>query len=136
MADVLTHLWREIASRPEGPLAMRFYLQPLMAMLLALRDGLADAREGRPAYLWALFTDPAHRRELLRDGWRSIGKVFILASVLDVVYQLLVFRGLRPIQGLFVAVVLALVPYVLIRGPINRLARRLRGPTARRKRMA
>ena len=136
MADVLTHLWREIAARPEGPLALRFYLQPLMAMLLALRDGLADAREGRPAYFWALFTDRAHRRELLRDGWRSVGKVFIVAIVLDTVYQLLVLRGLRPIQGLFMAVVLALVPHVLIRGPVNRLARRLRGPTARRKRMA
>ncbi len=125
MADVLTQMWREIVERPDGPMAFRFYLQPLMAMLFAVRDGIKDAREGRPAYFWALFTDKPHRSELLRSGWSSVGKIFILALVLDTVYQLLVFRGLRPIQGLLMSVLLALVPYVLLRGPVNRLARAL-----------
>lgn len=125
MADVFTQFWREIIERPDGPMAFRFYFQPLMAMLLAVRDGIKDAHEGRPAYFWALFTDKPHRRELLRSGWSSVGKVCILALVLDTVYQLLVFKGLRPIEGLLVAVLLALVPYVLLRGPVNRLARGL-----------
>ncbi|WNG21616.1 hypothetical protein [Cystobacter fuscus] len=135
MADVLTWLWREIAERPDGPMAFRFYLQPLMAMLFAVRDGIKDAHAGRPAYFWALFTDPTHRRERLREGWHAVSRLFFLAVVMDTIYQLTVLKGPRPIQGVLVAVVLALVPYVLLRGPVNRLARgllhhrpRARGP--------
>jgi hypothetical protein len=76
-------VWREILDRPDGPLAFRFYFQPAMAVFLALRDGIRDAKAGRPAYLWSLFTDPAGRLERLRDGWRSVGKIFVLAMVLD-----------------------------------------------------
>ncbi len=118
-------IWREILGRPDGPFAFRFYLQPLMAIFLAVRDGIHDAKAGRPAYLWSLFRDPAGRRERLRDGWRSVEKVFVLAIVLDLLYQLVVLRGVRPLQTLLVAVTLAIVPYVLLRGPANRLFRRL-----------
>jgi hypothetical protein len=114
-----------VVERPEGPFAFRFYLQPLMAVLFAVRDGIHDAKERRPAYLWSLFTDPAGRRERLRDGWRSVGKIFWLAIVLDLLYQVVVLRGLRPVQGILVAVALALVPYVLLRGPACRVFRRL-----------
>jgi hypothetical protein len=126
MDEFLARIWHEVTARPDGPLAMRFYLQPLMATLFAVRDGLHDARAGRPAYFWAVFTNPVQRPALLRDGWRSVGKIFLIALVLDVAYQMLVLRGLRPLQGLLVAVVLALVPYVLLRGPVNRLARLIR----------
>jgi hypothetical protein len=112
-----------MVERPDGPMAFRFYLQPLMAMLFAVRDGLKDAHTGQPAYLWALFTDKPHRRERLHEGWSAVGKIFILAVVVDTVYQLIVFKRLRPIQGLLVAVLLALVPYVLLRGPVSRIAR-------------
>lgn len=126
MDDLLSQTWREIAARPDGPMAFRFYLQPLMALAFAVRDGLKDARAGRPAYFWSLFTDSAHRRDALRDGWRSVGKVFVLAVVLDLIYQLLVLRGLRPVQTLLVATALAIVPYVLARGPVSRFVRLLR----------
>jgi hypothetical protein len=39
MIDLLSRMRDEIVSRPDGPLAMRFYLRPLMATLLAFRDG-------------------------------------------------------------------------------------------------
>jgi hypothetical protein len=126
--SLVARFWHEIAARPDGPMAFRFYLQPLMAMFFAVRDGLRDAREGRPAYGWSLFT--AHsgqeRRTLMHDAWRSVGKVFILACVLDIVYQIIVLKGLRPVETLFVATILALVPYILLRGPVNRLARHSR----------
>jgi hypothetical protein len=106
-----------------GPLAFRFYLQPAMAILFAVRDGLKDAHEGRPAYLWSIFTHPEQRRELIADGWKSIGKIFVLAVVLDVVYQLIVLRWIYPFETVDVALLLAVVPYVLLRGPVNRIAR-------------
>jgi hypothetical protein len=119
--------WQEIAARPAGPLALRFYLQPLMATLLAVRDGLADARHGKPAYLWSLATDPAHRRERLREGWGSICKVVIIALILDLTYQIFVLHGHRPFQALLVAALLAVIPYAVLRGPVNRIASRTGG---------
>ena len=124
MEEILTRMTENLVGRFHGPLTFRFLLQPTMAILYAIRDGRADAREGNPPYFWALFTDPAHRREMLRAGWKSVGKVFILAVVLDVVYQLIVVRWVYPVETLIVALALAIVPYLLFRGPINRLLRK------------
>jgi hypothetical protein len=126
MNDWLHQTWQEIAARPEGPLAMRFYLQPSMSTFFAIRDGLKDARKGRPPYFWSVFTDPTHRTDLVQDGWRSIGKIFILAAALDILYQLIVMHELRPLQTILIATLLAVVPYLIVRGPINRIAMWLR----------
>jgi len=42
---------------------------------------------------------------------------------MDVIYQYLVFRWFYPGEAVIVAFVLAFVPYLLIRGPVNRIAR-------------
>ena len=102
-----------------GPLPFRFVLQPLVAVVLAVRVGLRDAREGRP-----VFTDKTRRRELLRLAWKDVGRVFIVAFVLDVVCQLMVRHWVYPMEALLVAVVLAFIPYLLVRGPATRIARR------------
>jgi len=53
--------------------------------------------------------------------------VFILAIVLDVIYQLIKHRWtVYPGEAALVAIILAIVPYLLIRGPINRIACRQR----------
>ena len=109
--------------RFDGPLHFRLIMQPLMAVFLAIRDGAKDAREGRSAYLWTLLTDPAQRRYLLQDGWKGISRIFLLACALDVVYQFIEWRTLKPVEMLLTAVILAVVPYALARGPINRLLR-------------
>jgi hypothetical protein len=94
-----------------------------MALFFALRDGIRDARERRSPYFWALFTESSHRREMLQSGWKSIGKVFVIAIVLDLVFQYIVFRDFRPIGALLAGMTLALLPYLLLRGPVNRLVR-------------
>jgi hypothetical protein len=132
MEEMLARVWVDLFGRAEGPLTFRLLIQPLVAILLASRAGLRDAREGRAPYFWALIYDPMHRRDMLRDGWRDIGKVFILAIVLDVIYQLIVFRWIYPGETLLVAVALALVPYLLFRGLITRLARKRERRPARR----
>jgi hypothetical protein len=100
---------------------LRFVFQPLMAIIFAIKDGRKDAREGRAPYFWAIFTDPGHRRDLLRNGWKSVGKVFIIALILDAVYQYIALSMFYPVEALLVAVALAIIPYVLLRGPANRL---------------
>jgi hypothetical protein len=43
-------------------------------------------------------------------------KIFILAVILELVYQLTVFRWIYPLESLVVAAILALLPYLLLRG--------------------
>ena len=124
MEDLLTRIFENLIDRVSGPMKFRLILQPLMAIIFAVRSGLKDAKGGRPAYFWALFTDSAHRRDMVRDGWKSVGRVYILAVVIDVIYQLIVFRWVYPVEALLVAAILAFIPYLLIRGPIIRIARR------------
>ncbi len=120
--------------RVNGPMSFRFLIQPLIALFFAFRDGRNDARIGRTPYFWGLFTDPEHVGEMLRSGWKSIGKVFIIAIVLDNVFQYIVFRNFRPGGGLIAALILALVPYLLLRGPVSRfLSAKNRGKNHERK---
>jgi hypothetical protein len=124
MEEMLSRFWGDLMARVGGPMTFRLILQPIMAAIFAFRGGLKDAREGRPAYFWAIFADPAQRREMLRDGWKSVGRVFIFAIVMDGIYQFIVLRWFYPLEALIVAIVLAICPYLLIRGPVNRIARR------------
>ena len=110
--------------RLDGPMHFRFFMQPLMAIALAIRDGSRDAREGRRPWLFKLVHVPEQRRYLLADGWKGIGRIFVLAIVLDVIYQLIEWRTIHPVGALMTAIVLAVIPYVLLRGPVNRLLRR------------
>jgi hypothetical protein len=124
----MDHMWERVGSqliaRVSGPMKFRLVLQPAMAMFFAIRSGLADARAGRPPYFWGLLSDPAQRGAMIEDGWKSIGRVFILAIVLDVVYQIIVLHFVYPGETIIVAFVLAIVPYLIVRGLVTRLARR------------
>jgi len=46
-----------------------------------------------------------------------------VAVLMDLVYEWIVGRWFYPLETLIVAVVLAIVPYLVIRGPVNRIAR-------------
>lgn len=129
----MEELWHrfvgDLVARLDGPLHFRLIVQPLVAVVFAALDGFKDAKAGKPAYGWAVFTSPEHRQHLLKDGWKHFGKIFILAIVLDVIYQIKVHHALYPMEMLLTALVLAVVPYVLLRGPVNRIARLFkRGP--------
>jgi hypothetical protein len=122
MDDMLARFASNLIDRLEGPFSFRFLLQPIMAMIYATRDGLADAREHRPPYFWSLFTRPGQRRQLLGEGWTAVTRVIVLGVVMDVLYQLIVFRWIYPGELAVVVLGLAFVPYVLLRGPIERIA--------------
>ena len=134
MDNTLFRVVHDLFARLDGPLHFRFFLQPGMAIFLAIRDGLKHSREGAPPFFWSLFNDPGHRRELLLDAWKSISKVFIIAVLLDVVYQIIVVRWFYPFETVLVAIVLALVPYILVRGPVNRIRRDSQNPASPRAR--
>jgi hypothetical protein len=124
MEDFLARLWDEYVGRASGPMKVRLILQPIAATLVAILAGVHDARAGRTLYFWSIFTHRERRRDIVRDGWKDVGKVFIIAVVIDCIYQVIVFRWLYPAQALIVAVILAILPYLIVRGLLNRIARR------------
>jgi hypothetical protein len=122
MDPVIARIAHNLAGRVTGPMKFRLLLQPAMATFFAIRGGLKDAQQGKPPYFWGLFTDKGERESMLKNGWKSVGKVFILAIVLDVVYQIIEIKWVYPGEAILVAIILAIVPYLLIRGPVNRIA--------------
>ncbi len=112
-------------------MTFRLIMQPAMAVFFAIRAGLRDAREGQPPFLWAFYANPGRRRKLRRAARNDVGKVFILALVLDAIYQVIMHSGVYALELLLTATTLALVPYVIVRGlvtvarlAVTRLARR------------
>ena len=126
MSDLLTRVAENMIARTEGPLHLRFFLQPLVAMTFAVLDGRKDARAGATPYFWALLTDEGNRAEVIRSGWRSVGKVFLIALALDMIYQRLIQRFVYPGEAIITAFLLAIIPYVLLRGVVTRLYTALR----------
>lgn len=119
MSGFLDHL----VGRLTGPMTFRLLLQPIAAIAYAIRDGVRDARHGRQPYLWHVFTDAAARRRLLQEGVSAVGRVILLAVLMDAVYQFIVFGWVHPLELIVVVLALAFVPYLLVRGPVNRIAR-------------
>jgi len=124
MDEIWLRIVENMSERVSGPMHFRFILQPVMATLFAVIAGLKDAKAGKSPYFWALFTDPSNRTEMLKDGWKSVGKVFLLAVVLDLVFQYKVMGTFYPGEVLIVAFLLAFLPYLLVRGLVTRLARK------------
>jgi hypothetical protein len=127
LQDLVSRLWTDLLARPGGPFALRLFLQPLMAALFAARDGVADARAGRALYLWTVLHDAGRRRERLIEGVIATAKVVLLGVVIDAVYQFKVHGTVYPGEALGIALLLGFIPYLLIRGPAARIARRRQG---------
>ncbi len=66
----------------------------------------------------------------MHDAWNDIGKIFVTAWVLDVIYQVILFSRIRPGQTLIVAIFLAIIPYLIVRGLTNRIVTHWRGKVA------
>jgi hypothetical protein len=123
LQDVLQRFTGNLFERLDGPLHFRFFVQPLVALIFGFLDGWKDAAGGKPVYLWTIILDPGSRKAFLQNGWKAIGRIFVLAVVLDMVYQAEVLRRIYPGEMLTVAFLLTIVPYVLIRDAVNWLMR-------------
>jgi len=122
--EILSRFWDQLIAQPSGPLAFRLILQPLMAIILAVLDGMKDARVGRPPFLRTILNDPSQRAAYLREGLKRVSRVIVFAFVMDAIYQVIVLRRFYLGEALVTVFVLAVLPYLLVRGPIDRLARR------------
>ena len=111
-------------TRLDGPFSLRFFLQPAMAIMFAVKDGLKDGRTGQDHYLWSLLFRPGQRRERIASAWASIGKVSIMAFVLDSLFQWVAMGQIKLTASLLMALFLCVIPYSLLRGPVSRLTER------------
>jgi len=117
------HFFDDMLARLSGAGRLRFLLQPTVAILLGLRDGVKDARMGLPPYLWALAFHGEHRRELLRGTFASVRELVAFAILLDILSQFLIFREIHPGAAILLGPVLIGTPYALSRALSGRIAR-------------
>ncbi|HKD48189.1 MAG TPA: hypothetical protein VKB67_10930 [Rhizomicrobium sp.] len=61
--DVAVQFWQELISRPSGPLAYRFLVQPRAAIVPGLRDGRHGAIANRMPRIAERFADQLETRK-------------------------------------------------------------------------
>jgi hypothetical protein len=115
--------FEDLPKRLVGPGRFRFVFQPLIAIILGIRSGLADARLGRPAYLSGVLFHHQLRAELMKSGFRTIVNLLLMGVLLDSICQWLILGASYPGAALVVGPVLVAAPYSASRALANRLAR-------------
>jgi len=123
-------MWTNLVERPEGPMSFRFILQPIMAAIAALKDGIKDAKTGRSPYFWTILSDPEKRNARLSEGLVSTAQIMVIGMIIDTIYQFKVFHTFYPGEAVNIAIILAFIPYLVLRGPIARIARHWVAPKA------
>ncbi len=129
LLDFLHRFWSDMLARTDGPMTFRFLLQPIMAIITAGIDGYRDAVLGRTPYFHKLLFGGRSGSRVLtfREGFSAVARILLLGVAMDVIYQFKVFGSFsHPLETLVIAVVLAFIPYLLLRGPIARVVRRWR----------
>ena len=117
----------DIPARLNGPGRFRFVLQPLIATVLGIRGGLADARAGRPPFLQGVLFQRELRSKLVREGFETVVNLLLMGILMDAVFQWVIFGVSHPGAALVVGPVLIILPYVLARAFSNRLAQLRKG---------
>jgi hypothetical protein len=122
-AESHARMWRDLFERPGGPMTFRFILQPIMAGIAAAADGFNDARFGRSPYFWTILHDTDKRQGRLTEGVNATARILLLGVGMDAIYQYRSFNTFYPVEALIIAIALAFIPYLLLRGPATRIAR-------------
>jgi hypothetical protein len=115
----------ELPQRFTGPGRFRFILQPMVAIVLGIRGGLADAKAGNPPYLFGLLFGAGRRGELLRSGVAAIRNLVAVGIIMDIVFQLILYHSVHPAAALVVGPILICFPYAVSRALTMRLAHRI-----------
>ena len=113
----------ELPQRFTGPGRLRFILQPATAILLGIRGGLRDGKTGNPPYLFGLLFGAEHRRELLRSGVAAIRNLVAMGIIMDIVFQLVLYRSVHPGAAVVIGPILICFPYAVSRALTSRVTR-------------
>jgi len=118
----MLRIWRNVMARPSATLSFRFILQPTIAVITAINDGLKDARRGRSPFVRAILKEPAQRKLRLNEGLNATARILLLGIAVDIIYQLIEFERFYPIESLLIALLLAFIPYCIVRGLVVRVS--------------
>jgi hypothetical protein len=110
-----------IIARIAGPMSLRFVFQPLVGLLLGARDGMRDAKAGEPPFILDLIVNREDRKVKLASLFKSLSKTIIIAIVLDMISQYLIFDQVRISGAIMIAVIILIVPYSLARAITNKI---------------
>ncbi|MBV6477703.1 MAG: hypothetical protein HGGPFJEG_00446 [Ignavibacteria bacterium] len=121
MEEFFIRFFENLGLKLHGPMKFRFILQPLVALFFAIKAGLRDSKKGSAPFVPGLIKEKEQRRTLLKQSWTDVGKVFIFALIMDIVFQLIVLKTIYPAEAVLTAILLAFIPYFIFRGPANRI---------------
>lgn len=122
LQEILNRFWTDLLSRPNGPYGFRFMLQPVMGAIVALLDGIKDARTGRSPYFWTILSNPEKRSGRLHEGLKATTRIILLGVAMELLYQYKMFDTFYPGEAIAIIFFLAFLPYLLLRGSFARLA--------------
>ena len=90
-------------------------------MLLGLRFGIRDAKQGRTPIVKELAETKGRRGSLLAHAARDAIVPLIVALVLDCVLQHMINGRIRPLAAVIVGGLLVFLPFMIVRALSNRL---------------
>ncbi|MGE0024213.1 MAG: hypothetical protein AB7S70_11355 [Hyphomicrobium sp.] len=122
-AEVHQRFWVDLMGRADGPMTFRFFLQPAMAAIAAAHDAVKDVREGHKAFFWTALRHPTQEKGRLREGLISTTRIMLLGIGMDVIYQARVFDRFYPAEAVMIAILLAVIPYFVLRWIFEHVAR-------------
>lgn len=86
----------DLFARLEGPGRLWFTIQPPVAIVLGARDGLGDMRAGYPPFASAMLSRRSARLSSWGSAFLSLRDLVMIAIILDIISQFLMFRDLHP----------------------------------------
>jgi hypothetical protein len=125
LLEMLRSRVEHLLGRTAGPLNFRLLIMPLVVTFFAVRAAMRDAREGRPRFFRTLLTNPLERGRLARSALKDVGKIFVMAILLDTTYQLVVLKAFYLGELLVVVAASAILPYLVVRSAVSPLMRRI-----------
>ena len=124
MEDWISNFLNNVGIRHEGPMSFRLYLQPAMSLIYAVIAGVRDAKAGKQPFVidgLILGKTKRSRKELFKELWKDVGKVFLLAAIMEIIFEIIEFKTVHPFEVIKVSFFLAIVPYLIFRGTVNRI---------------
>ena len=119
MEDFITRFFDNLGLKVDGPMKLRFIMQPIVSLIFAIKAGLR--KSGEVPYFWGLVSGKGERKDLLKEGWKDVGKLFVIALLLDIIAQIIILKTVYPFEAVITAIILAFIPYIIFRGIVNRI---------------
>jgi hypothetical protein len=104
-----------------GSFQFRLILQPLAAIILGIRFGIRDAKQGELPFFEALVREKGERGNLLAKAARDAVIPLVLAFFVDSILQRMINHHFHPLESVVVGGLLVFLPFLIVRALANRI---------------